>query len=183
MARATMRFSTSAISVQGNAIRCRSNPMSLSAILQAVERVLLTLWVGGLWVTGLVVAPVLFRNYERMVAGDIAGRLFAAVSLIGRLCGALLLAFAVVRARQRVWRDWRAGLLVVMLVATVVGEFGLATRMRELKELMILPSVMPAVLTEFGRLHGFASLLFLVNSALGLVLVIFAIRPRAQAGS
>lgn len=97
--------------------------------------------------TGLVVAPVLFRNYERMVAGDIAGRLFAAVSLIGMLCGALLLAFAVVRARQRVWRDWRAGLLVVMLVATVVGEFGLATRMRELKELMILPSVMPAVLT------------------------------------
>ena len=68
--------------------------MSLSAILQAVERVLLTLWVGGLWVTGLVVVPVLFRNYERMVAGDIAGRLFAAMSWLGMLCGALLLAFA-----------------------------------------------------------------------------------------
>ena len=157
--------------------------MSLSAIIQAVERVLLTLWVGGMWVTGLVVAPVLFRNYERMLAGEIAGRLFAAMSLLGMLCGALLLAFSVVRARQRLWRDWRAGALVAMLVLTITGEFGLAARMRELKELMILPPVAPAVLSEFGRLHGVASLLFLANSALGLALVIFGIRPRAQAGS
>ena len=157
--------------------------MSLSSILQAVERALLTLWVGGLWVTGLVVVPVLFRNYERMVAGDIAGRLFAALSLLGMLCGALLLVFAVVRTRQRVWCDWRAGVLVVMLAVTVIGEFGLAVRMRELKELMILPPVAPVVTSEFGRLHGIASLLFLANSALGLVLVVFGIRPRVQAGS
>jgi hypothetical protein len=157
--------------------------MPLSAILQAVERVALTLWVGGLWTTGLVVAPVLFRNYERMAAGDIAGRLFAAMSLLGMLCGALLLAFSLARARQRVWRDWRAGVLVVMLVLTITGEFGLAARMRELKELMILPPVAPAVLSEFGRLHGIASILFLTNSAFGLALVIFGIRPCVQAGS
>ena len=157
--------------------------MSLSAMLQAIERVLLTLWVGGLWMTGLVVAPVLFRNYERMLAGDIAGRLFGAVSLLGMACGALLLAFAVARTRQRVWRDWRAGVLVVMLAVIVIGEFGLAARMRELKELMVLQPAAAANMAEFGRLHGIASLLFLANSALGLVLVIFGIRPRAQAGS
>ena len=157
--------------------------MTLSAIFQAIERVVLALWVGGLWMTGLVIAPVLFRSYERMVAGDIAGRLFWAMSLLGMAFGVLLLAFTAARARQRVWRDWRAIVLVVMLVITVIGEFGLAVRMRELKELMVLPPVAPAVLSEFGRLHGIASLLFLANSALGLVLVIFAIRPRVQAGS
>ena len=157
--------------------------MTLSAIFQAIERVVLALWVGGLWMTGLVIAPVLFRSYERMVAGDIAGRLFWAMSLLGMACGVLLLAFTAARARQRVWRDWRAIVLVVMLVITVIVEFGLAVRMRELKELMVLPPVAPAVLSEFGRLHGIASLLFLANSALGLVLVIFAIRPRVQAGS
>jgi hypothetical protein len=157
--------------------------MTLSAILQAAERVLLTLWVGGLWVTGLVLAPVLFRNYERMVAGEIAGRLFAALSLLGMLCGVLLLAFAVVRSRQRLWRDWRVGALLLMLAITMIGEFGLAARMRELKELDSLPPVAPAILSEFGRLHGVASLLFLANSTLGLVLVIFGIRPRAQAGN
>lgn len=157
--------------------------MPLSAIILAIERVALTLWVGGLWVTGLVITPVLFRYYERMVAGDIAGRLFGAVSWLGMLCGALLLVFAVARARQQAWRDWRAVTLAVMLAITVIGEFGLAARMRELKELMLLPPVAPAVLSEFGRLHGIASLLFLANCALGLVLVIFAKQPRVQAGS
>lgn len=157
--------------------------MRISAIIQATERVLLTLWVGGLWMTGLVIAPVLFNNYDRMVAGEIAGRLFAAMSFLGMLCGALLLAIAVARARQWVWRDWRVAALVLMLAITVIGEFGLAARMRELKELMSLPPVAPAVAVEFGRLHGIASLLFLANSALGLVLVIFGIRPRAQAGN
>jgi hypothetical protein len=157
--------------------------MTLSAILQAVERVLLTLWVGGLWMTGLVTAPVLFKNYERMVAGEIAGRLFGAVSWLGLLCGAVLLALAVTRVRQQVWRDWRAVVLMVMLVVTVIGEFGLAARMRELKELMIPPPVAPALTSEFGRLHGIASLLFLMNSALGLALVIFGMRPRLQAGN
>lgn len=158
-------------------------PVPLSMILQAVERVLLTLWVGGLWVTGLVVAPVLFRNYERMLAGEIAGRLFGVVSLLGMLCGALLLACATVRARRRVWRDGRAGVLVAMLAVTVIGEFVLAARMRELKELMMLPPVAPAVMAEFGRLHAIASLLFLANGTLGLALVIFGIRPRVQTGN
>jgi Domain of unknown function (DUF4149) len=71
-------------------------------IPQAVERVLLTLWVGSLWTTGLVIAPTLFRSYERAVAGEIAGRLFAAMSLLGMLCAVLLLVFAVVRCRSQV---------------------------------------------------------------------------------
>ncbi len=157
--------------------------MSFSAILQPIERVLLTLWVGGLWTTGLVVTPVLFKSYDRMVAGEIAGRVFAAMSFLGMLCGVLLLTFAVTRTRQRMWRDWRVMALVLMLAITVIGEFGLAARMRELKELMLLPSVAPGVVTEFGRLHGIASLLFLTSCALGLVLVIFGMRPRVQAGS
>ena len=133
--------------------------------------------------TGLVVAPVLFKHYERLVAGDIAGRLFTAVSWLGLLCGALLLILATVRARQQLWRDWRAGIVVAMLIITVIGEFVLAVRLRELMALRILPSVAPEILMEFGRLHGVASLLFLTNSVLGLALVMSGIRPRAQAGS
>jgi hypothetical protein len=66
-----------------------------------------------------------------------------------------------------------------MLALTVIGEFGLAARMREL----MAAQPAPALLAEFGRLHGFSSALFLANSALGLALVILGIRPRVQAGS
>lgn len=158
--------------------------MSLSTKAQSLEHILLTLWVGGLWVTGLVFAPVLFHSYERMVAGDIAGRLFSSMALVSLGCGVLLLAMAVARNGRGAWRDWRVAVLLCMLTITVIGEFGLGPRMRELKEFAAHHPPATEAWLEFGRLHGVASVLFLTNSLLGLVLVILGIRPRPnQAGS
>lgn len=156
--------------------------MTLSAVLQALERLLLTLWVGGLWVTGFVLAPVLFRGFDRMLAGEIAGRMFSAISLLGIACAVVLLGLALWRERAGVWRDWRAGVLLAMLVITLIGEFGLAARMRELKEVAQSQTPGAAVWAEFGRLHGMASALFLINSVLGLWLVLRGTRPPVQAG-
>lgn len=157
--------------------------MPFATILPAFERILLTLWIGGMWTTGLVVAPTLFKNFERALAGDIAGRLFSMLSLIGIACAVLLLAVAVLRARRAVWRDWRAGVVLIMLVIILIGEFGVAARMRELKELLAASAAGSASLLEFQWLHRSASTLFLLNSVLGLVLVIFGVRPRVQPGS
>lgn len=154
--------------------------MPFAPILAAAERILLTLWIGGMWVTGWVVAPTLFKNYERVLAGDIAGRLFSMLSVVGMTCAVLLLISCLMRARLAVWRDWRAGVLLLMFVVILIGEFGVATRMRELKELLAVSS---AANLEFQWLHRGAGILFLANSVLGLVLVIFGVRPRVQAGS
>jgi hypothetical protein len=155
----------------------------VSAIVRAIERILLTLWVGGLWVTGLVLAPVLFASYPRLVAGDIAGRMFTAVSLLGLVCATLLLGFAMARSGRRLWRDWRVAVLAVMLMITVVGEFGLAARMRLLRQAAVMHAPGTEVWTEFGRLHGIANAMFLVNAVTGLVLVAAGPRPRIQAGN
>lgn len=136
-----------------------------------------------MWTVGLVVAPTLFKNYARVLAGDIAGRLFSILSSIGIVCAVLLLASCAMRARGAVWRDWRAGLVLLMLVIILIGEFGVAARMRELKELLAASPAASASLLEFQWLHRSASLLFLTNSALGLVLVIFGVRPPVQPGS
>lgn len=153
--------------------------MTVTGTLRAIERVLLTLWIGGLWATGLVFAPVLFASYERLHAGDIAGRLFSAMSLVSLACAALLLALALGRARLRALREWRVVLLGLMLMLTLIGEFVLAARMRELKALAVHHPALPAVWEEFGRLHKLAGLLYAVNCALGSVLVVAGVRPRA----
>ena len=52
--------------------------------LSSLEHVVLTLWVGGMWTTGYLVTPVLFSTLQdRMLAGNIAGRLFGVLSVIG----------------------------------------------------------------------------------------------------
>lgn len=156
--------------------------MNLAVILPALERILLTSWVGGLWITGLVFAPVLFGNFERLLAGDIAGRLFTAVSQVGLVCGAVLLALAAWRAGKGVWRDWRAAVLALMLLILVVGEYGIAARMRELKLLALLEADAAAHWAEFGRLHGLSSALYLVECLFGLLLVVKWGRASSEQG-
>ena len=63
-----------------------------SARLLAGERILLTLWVGGLWTIGYIVAPALFANLEdRALAGTLAGVMFEIVAYVGMFCAVLLL--------------------------------------------------------------------------------------------
>lgn len=156
--------------------------MPLAAALTAIERILLTLWVGGMWTTGLILAPVLFSNYPRTVAGEIAGRLFEMTSYLGIVCAVALLVFAAIRIRRRLWRDARAAVLAAMLAITLAGEFGIAAELRRMRE----PAMQEAPGSErraaFGRLHGLAGALFLVNAILGLALVVAGPR-RDQTGS
>ncbi len=137
------------------------------------QRILLTLWVGGLWTTGYLVAPVLFHAIDdRRLAGEIAGRVFSAMNYLGLACGILLL-LAVMYQAGRTWaRTWQLWVLLAMLLLVGVGEFVLQPLIHALKaatpEGFIEGSVAAA---RFGMLHGVSSLLFLITSLLGLALV------------
>ncbi len=141
-------------------------------MLPALERLLLTLWAGSLWVTGFMVAPVLFSVLEdRALAGTLAGELFGITAWIGLACGGLLLALNGVNYRAL---NWRGLLLAGMLLLVAVGQFVLAPMIAGLREQGL--SATP----RFGQLHGLASVLYVITSLCGLLLV--AARPGKQSG-
>lgn len=139
-------------------------------MLQHGEQVLVTLWVGSLWAIGYLAVPILFASLDdRMLAGMLAGKMFTVVSFIGLGCGTALLAMAVM-ATQQFLKDKLVILLVVMLSLVMVGEFVLQPAMAELKAQGLVEG--SDVATRFGMLHGVASLLYLINSICGLVLLL-----------
>ena len=135
------------------------------------ERILLTLWVGGMWVIGFVVAPVLFKMLERQVAGNVAGQLFTIMSYIGLVCGVLLLTSMLYRLGLSHWLQWRVLLLIGMLLIVIIGQFVLQPMMAELKATGLIGEAR----AQFGRLHGISSLLFTINCLAGLALVTFGL--------
>ena len=140
------------------------------------ERILLTLWVGGMWAIGYIVAPTLFATLDdRALAGMLAGRMFTIMSYIGLVCGTGLLLSQLMYPLFAKIRQWRIWLIVAMLLITVIGEFILQPQMAVLKAAGIAEGSEAA--KQFASLHGVASILFLANSLAGLVLVIFGLRP------
>jgi len=139
-------------------------------LLPAAERILLTLWVGAMWVAGFIVTPLLFSELdERALAGSLAGSLFSVTSYLGLLCGGVLLVLNGVAFRAL---NWRAVVIVCMLLLVIAGQFGITPRIVELRA---------AGLTETARfawLHSVASVLFIMTSALGLALVAAGVGER-----
>ena len=148
-----------------------------------IERVLLTLWIGGLWVTGYLVVPTLFAMLDdRHTAGLLAGQIFQTMNYVGLGIGTYLLISVFTSSGEqklRGWRlHWREGALATMLILITVAAFVIQPMMQELKIQGIAEGSVQA--SQFGRLHGLSSILFLINSVLGLILVGAGLRKKTE---
>jgi hypothetical protein len=137
---------------------------------------IVTLWVGSLWTIGYVVAPTLFATLtDRVLAGTIAGSLFRVEAWLSVACAIALLLLSTAPAEVADASSARLArrLVLVMLACTLVGYFGLQPFMAALREgagpggVMDTDSAM-----QFGILHGIASAIYLVQSLLGLALIL-----------
>jgi len=143
-------------------------------MFQIPQRIFLTLWLGSMWSIGYIVVPTLFSILDdRALAGQLAGRLFTIGSYLGLFCGLAILLAQLYHRAANWWRSWRIGVLLAMLLLIVIGEFVLQPMMAQLKLLGL--GTDSAAAAQFARLHGVASLLFMANSLLGLVILIFGL--------
>ena len=142
------------------------------------EKILLTFWVGALWAIGFLAVPTLFGTLEdRQLAGMLAGKMFTAVSYAGLFCGLMLLLSAAKRS-IRIKTDKRIWMLVLMLLLVVIGEFILQPQMADLKQLGLLEG--SETKQQFDRLHHSATILYMINSLLGLILVVFPVEQNSN---
>lgn len=134
----------------------------------------ITLWVGGLWAIGYLAAPVLFASLgDKMLAGMLAGRMFTWIAYVGLGCGVYLLihrlaVFGGSALKQGFF--WAVG---VMLLLTIAMHFGIQPILAGLKEQALPKEVMESMFRDrFTRWHGISSIGYLIESLLGLVLVL-----------
>ncbi len=134
------------------------------------------LWVGSILTVGYLVAPTIFGTLtDRQVAGMVAGSIFkveAYLSII--ICIALMvLANLLVNRGLTQYKMIRITLLG-MLLCSVAASFVFIPWMNNLRDQALLNG-MPVMLSPsadvFGKLHGASSIVFMIQSALGLFLV------------
>jgi len=148
-------------------------------LLDIVQAVAVTLWVGTLWSTGVIVAPALFRMIDnRMLAGDIAGHLFSVTAFIGLICGGCLLLARLIQDRTAALRQPLFWLVVGMVILVCIGRFGIHPVLADLREQAYPEQIMQGALaSSFATWHAVAGILYIVQSTLGLALVTLVVRP------
>ena len=142
------------------------------------ERLLLTVWVGGMWAVGFLAVPTLFQGLpdNRALAGELAGNMFTAISIVGLIATALLLIVAVLADARNVLRNVRVWLVAMAFVLIALLFFVIRPVMHELRAGGVTPGTPQA--QEFAQLHRISSGVYGLTSLVGLVLVIIGVVRR-----
>lgn len=145
--------------------------------VKRVKVLLATIWAGSLWTVGYLVAPILFGTLEdKALAGTIAGSLFQAEAWLSLACGLLLVLLCKSTIDKLLAKERKVVLLLIasMLACTLVGYFVLHPYMADLRVLMreAVGPALTAAQTRFGLMHGFSSVMYLLESLLAAALIL-----------
>lgn len=136
--------------------------------------VTITAWVGALWAMAAV-AYVLFGNLDKQLAGTLAGRMFSLVSYLGMASAFYLLVHRLARFGTSALRQGFFWAVLMMLLLVLADHFGIRPILAGLKAQAMPADVMQSVFaSRFEKWHGIASIAYLMESLLGLVLVLKA---------
>ncbi|MGH8671699.1 MAG: DUF4149 domain-containing protein [Burkholderiales bacterium] len=152
----------------------------MTKTLEPLALLAASLWVGGLWAVGFIAAPTLFTLLvDKSLAGLLVGRMFSITAYLGLMCGTLLLANGFAKYGLGAVKKLGFWVVVAMLVLSVIGHFGIAPLLAGLKSQPVAARIVDGVTApRFAHWHGIASALYVIQSALGVALLLLTVRAK-----
>ncbi|WP_020166456.1 MULTISPECIES: DUF4149 domain-containing protein [Methylotenera] len=142
-------------------------------MLFRLNLIVVTLWVGALWMTGLSAYALFDHLQDKRLAGNIAGQLFTIVSYIGMASATYLLIQRLLDYGTATLKQSFFWAVFAMLLLVLAGHFGIQPLLAQLKHAALPNDVMQSVFaSRFKNWHGVASVAYLLECLLGFVVVL-----------
>ena len=143
--------------------------LQINKIFETSSMVVASAWAGSMWAIGYIAAPVVFKLIpDKILAGNVAGQMFAVTAYVGMVCAVWLLLWCRMKFRVSMFRQAIVWIIVVMLGLTLIGQFAIQPLLISLKQQALpMPVMQSEFAAQFGMWHGISSLMFLVASVLG----------------
>ncbi len=147
--------------------------------------VVISLWVGGISIFTFIITPVIFRSFERDMAGKIVGKIFPGYFTYNIVLSILVLIFLL--AIGPLFSKFSFKLSLVLVVSAVIINLFIAFKLHpEIKKVkqeihsFQAPSEESSLRKTFGKLHGASASLNLLLLANGITLLILSSMIKKQ---
>ena len=156
-----------------------ANPNATSKELMQIStflyRLAITCWIGGASLFTFVLTPIIFKSYNRDMAGGIVGALFPGYFKWGLMCGVIALATIFMPSTIVKHKAVAAVIIAIMLAITSVQAFVIEPRAAALKK--EIPSFETTskddpLRVRFRKLHGASAVSNLAVIVGGIVLIV-----------
>ena len=142
--------------------------------METLKRIAQTFWIGGLWVIGALVLPVVMGSLgdDRELAGKLAGQLLNIITWTGVACAPVLLFYVL---RRDGWRAFKGGafwLLLTMLVCSAALLLVVFPIVHELRPTQITAKAVGVIGDGFRKWHLISVSLYVLQCVCGLAVVL-----------
>jgi hypothetical protein len=153
----------------------------MRAIITHFYTLTLSLWVGGIFLFTFVVTPVIFKSFDRDMAGEIVGKLFPSYFLFSVLVSVVSLILFLLSFQDKTIPGYNLSL--ILLIAAVLLSLYVSVRLhpeiRRVKQQItsfVATSPEESLRKKFGSLHAQSAILNILMLADGVALLIIRYR-------
>ena len=145
----------------------------MNQFLAKLNIIIASLWVGGMW-TMFMVTTVLFNKIpSAYIAGNLASDMFQFLNYFGFGAGLFILFIKFKAVGIGFLKSSVLWVILVMLILIMINYFGIQPIIETIKVEALPKEVMESVFADrFSTWHGIASIGYLIQCLLGLVLLI-----------
>jgi len=145
----------------------------MNQFLAKLNIIIASLWVGGMW-SMFMVTTVLFNKIpSAYIAGNLAGDMFQFLNYFGFGAGLFILFIQFKSVGIGFLKSSVLWVTLIMLILIMINYFGIQPIIEAIKVEALPKEVMESVFADrFSTWHGIASIGYLIQCLLGLVLLI-----------
>ena len=138
------------------------------------SKIFMTFWLGGTWMSGIVIFPVLFKTLDQITAADLVGQILNIQAYIGIIC--LIIAFieVVINHKLSLLATKRFWYILSMGFILIINYFAIFPVIRNLRNQLSLVAHQFIELQSntFDFWHSLSAILFIFICLIGMLYLI-----------
>ncbi len=138
------------------------------------SKIAMTFWLGGTWMAGIVIFPLLFKTLDQITASSIVGQILNLQAYIGIVCLFIALLEVIINYKLSLFTTKRFWYIICMFSILVVNYFAIFPTISTLRAKLshVAHQIVSVQNNVFDFWHSLSAILFIFICLLGVLYLI-----------
>lgn len=138
------------------------------------SKLAMTFWLGGTWMAGIVIFPVLFKTLDQITASEVVGQILNIQAYIGVICLIIALVEVIINHKLSLFTTKRFWYIISMFSILIVNHFAIFSVLANLRVKLstIAHKFIALQNNNFDFWHSLSAILFIFICVLGMLYLI-----------
>ncbi len=142
--------------------------------IHQLSKIAMTFWLGGSWMTIVVIFPILFKTLDQITASNIAGQILNLNAYIGIVCLIMALIEVIINHKLSILKTKRFWYIISMSCILIINYFAIFPVVYNLRQRLsgLAHQIIAVQSNVFDFWHSLSALAFIATCVLGVLYLV-----------